>query len=159
MNNFEQVPGDHHYMSLVRVSPGLMSGEGYPTWPFQQGIPCHVTHPLMHLMLPTPPPPCGETDACENIAFPQLLLWTVIMQRVLECLLVEACFSCLQIRVCTTDQTYVMLWEPAAVDNTVPGVNSTWRLIWMIEVPKPIQSQQMIPVRAHHSVFILYHKV
>ena len=51
-----------------------------------------------------------------------------------------------QIRVCTTDQTYVQLWEPSNVDNTVPGVNSTWRLIWQMEAPKPLESQEMIPV-------------
>ena len=40
--------------------------------------PCH-THPLPCLP-PTPHTPCGFlTHACENITFPQLLLWTVIM--------------------------------------------------------------------------------
>ena len=34
----------------------------------------HVTYLMMHLILPTPSPPNGQTDACKNITFPQLRL-------------------------------------------------------------------------------------
>ena len=35
----------------------------------------YVIYPIMHLMLPTP---CEQTDACENITFPQLLSFSVV---------------------------------------------------------------------------------
>ena len=40
-------------------------------------IPYHVTYPKMHVMYLTPPR--EQTDACENITFPQLRLWTEII--------------------------------------------------------------------------------
>ena len=46
-----------------------MSGEG-------RGVPYHVTYPMMHVMYLTNPPP-GQTDACENITFPELRLLVV----------------------------------------------------------------------------------
>ena len=36
------------------------------------GAPYHVTYPLVHLMLSTPPSPREQTDACENSTFPKL---------------------------------------------------------------------------------------
>ena len=49
--------------------------------------PYYVTCPMMHLMLPIlpipTPPPREETDACENINFPQLRLRAVIIFYVL----------------------------------------------------------------------------
>ena len=59
---------DHHQKSLAGGedrSPGLT----FRRYPY------HVTHPMKHLMLPIPP--CEQTDACENITFPQLCLWAV----------------------------------------------------------------------------------
>ena len=60
-------------------------GEGVPylTSPGGGEVPYHVTYPIMHFVLPRvriglemnlPPPTCGQTDACEIIAFPQLRL-------------------------------------------------------------------------------------
>ena len=44
-----------------------------------KGYSYHVTCLMMHLMLPTPPPTTpGQTDACENITFPQLIFKAVI---------------------------------------------------------------------------------
>ena len=40
--------------------------------------PVEVARGMMYLMLPTPSP-CGQTDACENIAFPKLRLRAVII--------------------------------------------------------------------------------
>ena len=43
---------------------------------------CHTCPPPLHACPPSPhmsPAPCGQTDACENITFPQLLLWSVKM--------------------------------------------------------------------------------
>ena len=68
MNKFEQVSSDHHQMSLAGVPPGLMF-RGVPglmlvgreggTLPDHSGagggVPHHVAHPMMHLMLPIPP--------------------------------------------------------------------------------------------------------
>ena len=53
----------------------MSRGVGY----VQGGTPYHVTYPMMHVMLPTLPPPPTQTDACENITFPQLRLWAVKM--------------------------------------------------------------------------------
>ena len=47
-------------------SPGLMSREG--------GVPYHVTYPIMHVMYQRP---LQNTDACDNITFPQLCLGVV----------------------------------------------------------------------------------
>ena len=58
MNKFKQVSSDHHQMSLV-------------------GGTDHVTYTMMHLMLPTHSP--EQTDACENITFPQTYLPAVKM--------------------------------------------------------------------------------
>ena len=41
-------------------------------------LPVVVARGMMYLMLPTPSP-CGQTDACENIAFPKLRLRAVII--------------------------------------------------------------------------------
>ena len=43
-----------------------------------EGVPYHVTYPIMHLMLPNTP---EQTDTCENIAFPQLHLRAIITGR------------------------------------------------------------------------------
>ena len=50
-------------------SLGLMSGG--------EGVPYHVTYPMMYLMLPTYSP-YGQTDTCENIPVPKLSLRAVI---------------------------------------------------------------------------------
>ena len=42
--------------------------------PHTMHVPCHVC------------PTCGQTDACENITFPQLLLWTVKCRVVISVL-------------------------------------------------------------------------
>ena len=54
-------------MLLLGGVPGLMSwGEGSGTQPdLSQGVPYHVTYPMLHLMFPSPP--CEQTDACANI--------------------------------------------------------------------------------------------
>ena len=41
------------------------------------GVPYLVMYPVMHLMLPCPPPSRGQTDVCENIPFPTLRLRVV----------------------------------------------------------------------------------
>ena len=64
MNEFEQFSSVGHQMS---VAEGVGPGSGV------QGVPYHVTYPMMHLMLLIP---YGETDihTCEDFSFPQLLL-------------------------------------------------------------------------------------
>ena len=69
MNNTEQVSSDDHQMSAAGVS-------GYPRF-HVGGVPYNVTYPMMHVMLPIPLP-CKQTDAFENMTFPQLLLRAVI---------------------------------------------------------------------------------
>ena len=56
--------------------PGLMLGIHYLTFS-GEGTPYHVTYPMMNWMLPTPHP--EQTDACENITFPQTYLRVVTM--------------------------------------------------------------------------------
>ena len=67
MNKFEQVSNDHHQMPLAAEgewSPDLMP-RSYPTiWPIPWCIWCYLS-------------PRGQTDACENITFPQLHLRAV----------------------------------------------------------------------------------
>ena len=75
MIKFEQVSSDHHQMLIAWGFPGLMFGEeGVPYLTFP-GVPCRVTYPMMHLMLPTPSP--TPLNRRENITFPQLRLWAV----------------------------------------------------------------------------------
>ena len=87
MNKCEQVSSHHHLMSLAGEFPKFdVQGEGaqvwcpegrreggYTTWPFPGGA-YNVTYPMMHLMLPSS---CEQTDACENITFPQAYLRAV----------------------------------------------------------------------------------
>ena len=40
-----------------------------------EGVPYHVTYPMMHVILPTHPR--AQTDTSKNITFPQLLLQVV----------------------------------------------------------------------------------
>ena len=41
-----------------------------------------MTYPMMHVMLPTQSPnPPGQTDACENITFPQLPVRAWLQKR------------------------------------------------------------------------------
>ena len=69
-NKFEQVSSDHHQMSLAGRSPQVSSPE-WGTPPDLLGeVPYHVTYPMIHLMLPTPPPD-RQTHTCENITFPK----------------------------------------------------------------------------------------
>ena len=64
MNKFEQVSSDHRQ-------------EGEVTSSDIEGVPYHLTYPMMHLMLPTPLN--RMTDTCENITFQQLHLRAVII--------------------------------------------------------------------------------
>ena len=70
------VPG---LMSLGMV-PGLMSGREVRSQVRCPGggVPCHVTYPMIHLILP-PPTPCGQSGTRENITFPQRRLRPVII--------------------------------------------------------------------------------
>ena len=65
VNKVEQVFSDDHQMSVAGgLGEGVCLGlvfAGGGTLP----APCDL------------PPSCGQTDTCENIAFPQLRLWTV----------------------------------------------------------------------------------
>ena len=83
MSKFEEVSSDQHQMSLARGFPGLTSrgaGEVVCYLTFSgDGVPYHVTYPMMHLMILAQPPPCKQTDACESITFPQRYLRTVEM--------------------------------------------------------------------------------
>ena len=99
MNKFEQVSSDHHQMSLAEGGPkmnkfeqvstddhqrSLMGGGvprsdvwGYPTWPFlgRGGtLPCDLSPWCIWCYLALP----QQTDAYENITFPQLHLGAVI---------------------------------------------------------------------------------
>ena len=56
LNKFEQARTDHHEMSLARGA-----GPRSDVWGYL---------PVEHVMLPTHPPP-RQTDACENVTFPQ----------------------------------------------------------------------------------------
>ena len=76
-----RISSDRYQMSLAGGPqvwcPG---GGGYSILLFGKGgVPYHVTYPMMHLMLPTPPH--WQTDSCENITFPQLRLQAVIIVR------------------------------------------------------------------------------
>ena len=53
----------------------MFGGGGYLTFPN------HVTHAMIHLMLPTLTS-CEQTDACENITFPQTYL-RAVMKKIL----------------------------------------------------------------------------
>ena len=91
MNKFEQVSIDHHQMSVAGglvpvwcpggVGSGLISRGGgrSPCLMFRGVVPYHRAYLMMHLMSPNPNSPCGQTDACEDITFPQLNLWAVKM--------------------------------------------------------------------------------
>ena len=46
---------------------------------FRGVVPYHRAYLMMHLMSPNPNSPCGQTDTCEDITFPQLNLWAVKM--------------------------------------------------------------------------------
>ena len=64
VNKFEQISSVCHQMSVARGrSPGLMPRE-------KQGVTYQVTYPMMHLMLPNPPP-IKQRDTRENSTFPQ----------------------------------------------------------------------------------------
>ena len=88
MKNFEQVSGDDHQVSLAEGGYVQMGGEGVRC--VQVGISrgvggypltCNLSHDAYtyDVTYPTPPSPCGQTDICENITFPQLLLRAVKM--------------------------------------------------------------------------------
>ena len=55
------------------VGPSCLGGEGG----LEDTLPCGLSHDACDVL--TPPQPCEQTDACENITFPQLRLWTVII--------------------------------------------------------------------------------
>ena len=92
MNKFEQVSIDHHQMSVAGgLVPDLMSRRGRlpglisrggsrsPGLMLGGGLPYHRTYLMMHLMSSNPNSFYGQTDACEDINFPQLNLWAVKM--------------------------------------------------------------------------------
>ena len=68
MNKFEQVSSDDHQMSVAGGRyTGLMSGGGGT-------LPCDLSHDAFDHTYPR-----EQTDACENITFPQLRLRVVII--------------------------------------------------------------------------------
>ena len=60
-------------LETVRASVSVATPDVTMGW---VEVPTHVTYPIMHLMLPTYTPR-EQTDACENITFPQLRLRAV----------------------------------------------------------------------------------
>ena len=61
LNKFEQLSGGHHQISLAG-NPRSDVGEGKRYLPFD------LPHDALDFTYPFP---CGHTDACENITFPQ----------------------------------------------------------------------------------------
>ena len=62
----------------------VAEGEGgYPrSQVWEVGLPYHMTYSVMHVMLPTPPPPRpGQTHAYENITFRQRLLRAIMKSK------------------------------------------------------------------------------
>ena len=61
VNKFEQISSVCHQMSVARGrSPGLMPRE-------KQGVTYQVTYPMMHLMLPNPPPPLNRETPVKTV--------------------------------------------------------------------------------------------
>ena len=95
MNKFEQVSSDDYQMLLVgvgmsrgreyvqgfacqeRVCPGVgVFGSRWVCWGRGRvALPCDLSHDACDVTYP--PHPHRQTDACENITFPQLLLRVV----------------------------------------------------------------------------------
>ena len=79
VNKFEKISSDDHQMSVAGEGVGLQV----------EGVPYHVSYPMMHVMyLPLSLSPWTEwpTDICENITFPQLCLRVVNIGTSLVCL-------------------------------------------------------------------------
>ena len=65
MNKFEQVSSDHHQKILAEgLGPNVQREE----------VPYGVSYPIIDFILPTLPHPFGQTDFCENVTFPQVIL-------------------------------------------------------------------------------------
>ena len=72
MNKFEEDASDHHQMLLVCVCGGGVPGlVDVCVWGWVGGggnLPCHVAYPMMHLMLPTPPPPPNRQTPVKTLS-------------------------------------------------------------------------------------------
>ena len=73
------IPAPPQYTYPWYTSPGISSGHKHPVHPRRDLGPGIPTPWNGHSTRHTHPLPCGQTPACENITFPQLLLRPVII--------------------------------------------------------------------------------
>ncbi len=56
----------------------------------------------------------------------------------------------IQVRACSSDDTWIQLWEPTSTQPFTPagsqGPASVWRLQWQVMTPKPVESKDWITV-------------